>query len=48
MIQFIGEDPALLYLASYVCTDRIIVDLKWSIDGKKEIHAPIILYFSIN
>ncbi len=32
---------ALLYLTSYICANRIIVDVKWTINKKKEIHAPI-------
>jgi hypothetical protein len=32
---------ALLYLTSYICKNKIIVDLKWNIKGK-EIHSPIV------
>ncbi|MHA1267235.1 MAG: M28 family peptidase [Candidatus Helarchaeota archaeon] len=35
---------ALLYLTSYLCKDRIIVDSNWIIDGKKPIRAPILPY----
>ncbi|MBD3231014.1 MAG: M28 family peptidase [Candidatus Lokiarchaeota archaeon] len=31
---------ALIYLTSYLCNNRIIIDLKWNIKGK-EIHSPI-------
>ncbi|NVM02652.1 MAG: M28 family peptidase [Candidatus Helarchaeota archaeon] len=33
----------LLYLTSYICTDRIILDIKWNID-KLELHAGICPY----
>jgi Zn-dependent M28 family amino/carboxypeptidase len=33
---------ALLYVTSYMATDRIIVDLKWTIEGSKEVHTPIL------
>ncbi|MHA1785198.1 MAG: M28 family peptidase [Candidatus Helarchaeota archaeon] len=35
--------PTLIYLTSYTCTDRIIVDLKWNVE-KLELHAPICPY----
>ena len=36
---------ALLYLTSYLSTDRIIIDTKWKINGKKEVRAPIVPQF---
>ena len=33
---------ALCYLTSYTCKDRIIVDLRWTLENGSEIHSPIL------
>ncbi|MHA1145138.1 MAG: M28 family peptidase [Candidatus Helarchaeota archaeon] len=33
---------ALIYLTSYTCEDRIIVDLRWTLENGYELHSPIL------
>ncbi|MHA1382179.1 MAG: M28 family peptidase [Candidatus Helarchaeota archaeon] len=38
----IKNNIALLYLTSYICEDRIIVDIKWTLENGMEIRSPIL------